>query len=76
MAQIAPPVEGDAFVVVTEAVPGATIHVLAEEGHIGMASGPIIALSRNLVGAETIVVVEELPGCKATNGFQIQVLDL
>ncbi len=76
VAQIAPPVEGDTFVSVTQAVPGATIHVLATEGHIGMASGPVITLSRALVGGELIVVVEQLPGCMATSGFQIEVLDL
>jgi hypothetical protein len=78
VAQIAPPVEGDQFVIVTQAVPGATIHVISAESleHIGSGSGAVIPLIRPLEGGEYIQVIEELPGCLGTNAYQIQVLDL
>jgi hypothetical protein len=69
------PVEGDAFVLVEQAVSGATIDVVAEEGQIGSGSGTLIGLTRPLVGKETITVIEELPGCLATNGLQIEVFN-
>lgn len=76
VAQIAPPVEGDDFVSVTQMVPGATIHVLASGQHVGTGSGSMILLTRSLQGGELVLVIEELPDCMATNGYQIEVLSL
>jgi hypothetical protein len=72
--EIAQPQDGDDFVVVTKSVPGSILRVLDATEEIGNGSGPVIALTRQLVSNEVISVVQELGTCTSTFGYTIVVL--
>lgn len=70
---IAPPQDGDDFVLVIEAVPGATIRVLDATKEIGGGAGAVILLDRALQAGETIVVVQEVGSCTGSSAYSITV---
>jgi hypothetical protein len=71
---IATPVDGDDFVIVLEAVPGATIRVFDSSGtEIGNGSGWVVALTRSLSSGETITAVQEVGNCTPSTGFRATV---
>ncbi len=61
---IAPPLNGDDFVLVTTAIPGSNVRVFdSASNELGQGSSDAINLSRELSGGELVYVVAELPGC-------------
>jgi hypothetical protein len=69
---IAPPLAGDNFVLVTYAVPGSTVRVLAAgPTELGNGCSDVIPLSRDLVTGEVIYIVAELPTCTVNQAFSI-----
>lgn len=68
------PLEGEDYVVVTEAVPGARIQVYdSSNNELGDGSGNIIALNRALVFNETITVTQSLGECKSRFAYKVKV---
>ena len=63
--KIQQPLDGDEFIVVESAIPGATIRVWSErdDEEIGDGGGEIIALTRALEFGEQITVVQQLGEC-------------
>lgn len=71
--EIARPVEGERFVSVTRAVPGARIRVYRGTTEIGDGTAPRVNLAPPNVFAagETITVVQQVGSCTGTQGFAI-----
>lgn len=68
------PLEGEDYVVVTEAVAGARIHVFDESNNeLGDGSGSVIALNRALVANETITVTQAIGDCDGRYGYEVKV---
>lgn len=68
------PLEGEKFVVVTEAVAGARIHVFdSSNTELGDGSGNVIALTRALIFGETITVTQSIGECKGKFGYKVKV---
>ena len=68
------PLEGENYVVVTEAVAGARIHVFDSSNiELGDGSGNVIALNRALVFDETITVTQSIGDCKGKFGYKVKV---
>ncbi|MGI9293990.1 MAG: hypothetical protein ACR2PS_08405, partial [Pseudomonadales bacterium] len=68
------PLHGEDFVIVTESVPGARIHVFdASNIELGDGSGSIIALNRTLVAGEQITVTQSIGDCKGRYGYKVTV---
>jgi hypothetical protein len=68
------PLEGEEFVVVTEAVPGARIHVYdSSNKELGDGSGNVIALNRALMYDEQITVTQSIGDCKGKFGYKVRV---
>lgn len=68
------PLEGETFVVVTEAVAGARIHVFDSNNiELGDGSGNVIALNRALNFDETITVTQSIGECKGKFGYKVKV---
>ena len=73
--EIETPLSGNNFVVMREYVPSSVIRVFAGPSatEIGDGSGGEIILTRSLVLGETLRVTQTLPGCVATQHFQVGV---
>jgi hypothetical protein len=71
--EIARPVEGERFVTITQAVPGARIRVYRGTTEIGDGAAPRVNLAPPNVFAasETITVVQQVGSCTGTQGFAI-----
>jgi hypothetical protein len=68
------PLEGENYVVVTEAVAGARIHVFDSSNiELGDGSGSVIALNRDLLFGETITVTQSIGECKGKYGYKVKV---
>lgn len=74
---ITPPIVGDEYIIVSSAVPGATLRIYDESNvEIGDGAGNLIMLSRPLVGGESIIVVQQLgQECVADVGIELVVQD-
>lgn len=68
------PLEGETYVVVTEAVAGARIRVFDSSNiELGDGSGNVIALNRALVFDEMITVTQSIGDCKGKFGYKVKV---
>lgn len=68
------PLDGEDYVILTESVPGARIHVYDSiNNELGDGSGNIIALNRTLVVGEEITVTQSIADCKGKFGYTIKV---
>ncbi|MES2674567.1 MAG: hypothetical protein V4660_10020, partial [Pseudomonadota bacterium] len=68
------PLEGENYVVVTEAVAGARIHVFdSSNNELGDGSGSVIALKRGLLFGETITVTQSIGECKGKYVYKVKV---
>lgn len=68
------PLEGEDYVIVTEAVAGARIQVYdAGNNELGDSSGSIIALNRALIYNETISVTQSIAECKSRFAYKVKV---
>ena len=69
------PFEDDDFVVVENAVPGATIRVwsIEDNGEIGDGGGQVIRLTRPLNASEEIIVVQQLDDCPSSTATKVKV---
>jgi hypothetical protein len=68
------PLEGENYVVVTEAVAGARIHVFDSSNiELGDGSGNVIALNRALIFDEIITVTQSIGECKGKFGYKVKV---
>ncbi len=68
------PLEGENYVVVTDAVAGARIHVFDSSNiELGDGSGSVIALNRALLFDETITVTQSIGKCKGKYGYKVKV---
>ena len=60
--------------VITEAVPGARIHVYdSANKELGDGSGNVIALNRALIYGEQITVTQSIGDCKGKFGYKVRV---
>ena len=69
------PFDGDDFVTVKQAIPGATIRVWADDAgeEIGDGAGQLISLTRPLVFNELLLVTQQLDDCVAGSAYSIRV---
>jgi hypothetical protein len=68
------PLVGQNYVVVTESVPGARIHVYDDTGdELGDGSGTVIMLKRTLTGADILTVVQQVGECTSRTGYRVSV---
>ncbi|MES1240618.1 MAG: hypothetical protein ABUT39_03270 [Acidobacteriota bacterium] len=68
------PLVGQNYVVVTESVPGARIHVY-DSGNVelGDGSGTVILLKRAITGADVLTVVQQVGKCTSKSGYRVSV---
>ncbi len=72
--KIQQPIDGDTWVVVTESVPSARIHIYDAGGaEIGDGSGTVITLTRPVVAGEFLTAVQQVGECMGKTGYRIQV---
>jgi len=64
---------GDTRIIVTNAAPGATIKVWVNGAHVGTGSAPIVQLLVTVKFGDTLVVAQDLPGCKGQIALEITV---
>ena len=65
---------GDTYVVVTQSVPGARIHVYdAASIEIGDGSAPVVFLTRPVTGADTLTVIQQVGECLGKTGYRVSV---
>jgi hypothetical protein len=74
--EIAQPIEGDTFVLVTQGAPGMTLRIFDATDEIGSGAGYVVALTRALLAGEVIAVVHEMPLCSAPMAYFIDVHEL
>ena len=69
------PFDGDDFVTVKQAIPGATIRVWADDAgeEIGDGGGQLISLTRPLVFNERLLITQQLDDCVAGSAYSIRV---
>lgn len=66
------PQVGNTFVVVSESVPGARLHVYDSGGvELGDGSGTVITLRRALTGADILTVTQQLGNCMSRTGYRV-----
>jgi len=72
--KIQQPINGDTWVVVTESVPSARIHIYDANGiEIGDGSGTVITLTRAVMAGEFLTAVQQVGECTGRTGYRIQV---
>ena len=71
--EAATPLGGTDVIRLTDYVPGSTVRVWSGTAEIGDGSGGEIRLVRSLISGETLRVMQELPGCRASEHFQVVV---
>jgi hypothetical protein len=72
--QIGPVQGGDTSIVVTACQPDAIIKVFVNGVHAGSSGPPVVNLNVTLKKGDTIVVVQDLKGCKSQSALQVTVL--
>jgi hypothetical protein len=70
---IGPVQGGDTRITVTSSAPGATIKVWVNGAHVGTGSAPVVFLSATLRLGDTVVVVQDLPGCQGQTALEVKV---
>lgn len=72
--RIAHPLVGQTFVVVTRAVPGATIRVYdATNDELGDGAGTVVVLKRAITGTDTLTAVQQVGRCTSSTGYRVSV---
>ena len=72
--QIGPVQAGDTSILVTSFQPDAIIKVFVNGVHVGSSGPPVVNLNTTLKKGDTIIVVQDLRGCKGQNALQVTVL--
>jgi hypothetical protein len=72
--QIGPVQGGDTSILVTSCQPDAIIKVFVNGVHAGSSGPPVVNLNTTLKKGDTIIVVQDLHGCKGQNALQVIVL--
>jgi hypothetical protein len=72
--QIGPVQAGDSSIVVTSCQPDAIIKVFVNGVQAGASGPPVVVLNTTLKKGDTIIVVQDLRGCKGRNALQATVL--
>jgi hypothetical protein len=72
--QIGPVQAGDTKITVTGFLPDAIIKVWVNGVHAGSNGGPVVFLNKTLANGDTLVVVQDLQGCKGQQALQVTVL--
>lgn len=72
--QIGPVQAGDTAIVVTSCQPDAVIKVWVNGVQAGASGPPIVALNVTLAKGDTLVIVQDLQGCKGQQALQVKVL--
>lgn len=68
------PLVGRDFVIVSQAVPGATVRVYDDTGdELGDGSGIVIKLKRVLTGTDILTVVQQVGECTSSTGYRVSV---
>lgn len=70
---IGPVQGGDTSITITSSAPGATIKVWVNNVHVGTGAAPSVPLSVTLKLGDTIIVVQDLPGCSGQTALQVKV---
>jgi hypothetical protein len=71
--QIGPVQGGDTAVTVTSSVPGAVIKVYVNGTQAGTGSAPLVGLNTAVKLGDTIVVVQDLAGCRGQTALEVKV---
>jgi hypothetical protein len=71
--QIGPVQAGDTKITVTQFLPDAIIKVWVNGTHAGSNGGPVVPLNTTLANGDTILVVQDLQGCKGQQALQVKV---
>jgi hypothetical protein len=73
---VSTPVAGQDFVVVNDAVPGASVRVYDAGGvEIGDGAAPVVVLRRALTGSDVITVVQQVGECTSRTGYRVRVVE-
>jgi hypothetical protein len=71
--QVGPVQGGDTQVVITQCAPGATISVWVNGAPAGKGAGPIVPLNTTIHFGDTVIVAQDLPGCRGQRAIRISV---
>ncbi len=71
--QIGPVQGGDSQIVSTEFLPDAVLKVFVNGVQAGASGGPVVNLNRVLEDGDTVIVVQDLAGCKGQSALQVVV---
>jgi hypothetical protein len=71
--QVGPIQGGDTVVVFTQYAPGATLSVWLNGAPVGKGGGPVVPLSKTIMFGDTVVVAQDLPGCRGQRALKITV---
>lgn len=72
--QIGPVQAGDTKIVATHFVPDATIKVFVNGVQAGASGGPVVNLNVTLKKGDTVIVVQDVEGCKGQSALEVKVL--
>jgi hypothetical protein len=71
--QIGPVQAGDAQIVVVSSQPDAIVKVFVNGVEVGASGPPLVNLTTTLKKGDTVIVVQDLAGCKGQNALQVTV---
>lgn len=71
--QVGPIQSGDTTVFFTQYVPGATLRVWLNGTPVGTGGGPIVPVSKAIMFGDTVIVAQDLQGCKGQRVLKITV---
>jgi hypothetical protein len=71
--QVGPVQGGDNQIVFTQYAPGATLSVWVNGAPAGKGAGPVVPLNTVIHFGDTVIVAQDLPGCKGQHALKIKV---
>lgn len=69
--QVGPIQGGDTAVFFTQYAPGATLSVWLNSSPAGKGGGPLVPLNKAIAFGDTVIVAQDLPGCKGQRALKI-----
>lgn len=71
--QVGPIQGGDTTVFFSQYVPGATLSVWVNGAPVGKGGGPVVTLTTTIMFGDTVIVTQDLPGCRGQRALRITV---
>jgi hypothetical protein len=71
--EVGPVQAGDDRITLTKFVPDAVIKVFVNGVQVGAGGGPVVLLTQKVARGDTVIVVQDLPGCRSRYALQITV---